>query len=267
MEIESDLLFRLGARINGLLPALTNGQALTYEQLAGNSLYEGAIFLLITPAASTTISVIGTTITTAGTTSHGTPTAASFLSSSRRFTISGVATAGTVAYLRQNGLIAWRGNATNRGGFRFQQRFGLEQLVATNRAFFGLADSIANPTNVDPLTATIPGKIGLAVNANTGNWQLINNASGTAPTVLDLGSSFPVNATDLLELVLAALPNASSIDWVVTNRASGAIASGTLTTNIFSNTAFFSPLNWMSNNTTAAAFGFASQLIKLTTPN
>jgi hypothetical protein len=135
-----------------------------------------------------------------------------------------------------------------------------------NRAFFGLSDSVANPTNIDPLTSPTIGKVGLAISASTGNWQLVSNIAGTAPTVLDLGTNFPVNVTDILELVLAALPNAAGIGYAVTNKASGAIASGTLTTNIPSNTTFLAPVGWMTNNATAAAFAFALGGLKLTSP-
>jgi hypothetical protein len=93
----------------------------------------------------------------------------------------------------------------------------------------------------------------MAINANTGNWNLINNVTGTAPTVTNLGASFPVNTTSLYELVLFSAQNGGSIGWRVTNLSTGAQTNGSLTTNIPANTTFLSPMHWITNNATAAA--------------
>jgi hypothetical protein len=121
------------------------------------------------------------------------------------------------------------------------------------RAFVGLADSVAAPTNVDPTTTTTPGKVGLAINANSGNWNFVHNVTGTAPTITALGASFPVNATDLYELVLYSKPNDTVINYRVTDISTNATVTGaTLTTNIPAATTFLAPLMWITNNATAA---------------
>jgi hypothetical protein len=120
-------------------------------------------------------------------------------------------------------------------------------------SLLGMSDSVANPTNVDPTTTTAPGKIGLAINVNTGNWKLVNNTTGSAPTVLDLGASFTVNTTDLLELILFSAPNGTSIGYRVTNVSTNAVISGSLTTNLPTNTTFLAPAFWITNNATAAS--------------
>lgn len=175
------------------------------------------------------------------------------LSSVRRARITTNALAGNIAAHYPASLMAWRGNASGLGGFFFTTRVGFIPSGASNRAFAGLVDVTTVPTNVDPTTTTTPGKIGIGFNANTGNMKLINNVTGTAPTSLDLGANFPVSTTALYELVLFSAPNGSSIGYRVTNLSTGNQTSGSLTTNIPSNTTFLAPQMWISNNGTATA--------------
>ncbi len=182
-----------------------------------------------------------------------TPASTNLLTQTYRSTISTGATAGALAYIRGNTLRFWRGNAAGLGGFVMFHRFGLSGLQTGMRAFAGVQDTAANPTNVDPTTATTPGKIGLAINTNTGNWNLIHNVTGTAPTVIALGANFPVNTTALMELVLFSKPNGTEIGYRVTNWSTSQQTSGTLTTNIPANTTFMAPSVWVTNNATAAA--------------
>ncbi len=198
------------------------------------------------------ISCIGSTFTNVGTAANPTPTTTNLLTSTRRATFSSGNTAGTVASNRQSTLQVWRGNAAGLGGFFYTARFGTSTLAAGNRAFVGLADVITAPTNVDPTTSTTPGRIGMAINANTGNWNVINNITGTAPTVANLGASFPVNTTSLYELILFSAPNGSSVGYRVTNISTGAQTSGSLSANIPATTTFLAPMHWITNNATAA---------------
>lgn len=209
------------------------------------------------PAGGTTlttfISVIGSTFTNTGTAANPTPVSTNQLTSVRRATFSSGAIAGTVASHRQSTLQVWRGNAAGLGGFFYTIRFGTSALAVGNRAFVGVSDSVGAPSNVDPTTSTVAGKIGLAINASTGNWNLINNISGSAPTVLGLGTNFPVNTTSLYELVLFSAPNGSSIGYRVTNISTGSTTSGSLSANIPTSTTFLAPQFWITNNATAGA--------------
>lgn len=180
--------------------------------------------------------------------------ATNLLTQTRRSTISTSGTAGTIAYIRSNQTEVWRGNATGLGGFFVIMRFALTGTLQTGlRCFAGLVDVVANPTNVNPRTTTTPGGVGLACAANTGNWSIVNNITGTARTALDLGASFPVNNTAMMELVLFTPPNGSVISWRVTNLSTNVSTNGTLSTNIPANTTFLAPTMWVTNNTTAAA--------------
>ncbi len=176
------------------------------------------------------------------------------LTQTKRSVLSTGAVVGGMAFIRANQTEVWRGNAAGLGGFLVVQRFALSgTLQAGLRAFAGLVDAAANPTNIDPLATTAPGGIGLAINANTGNWNLVNNLTGAARTVLSLGAGFPVNATSLLELALWCAPNDGGISWQVTDLSTGQTSSGKITANIPANTTFLAPSVWVTNNATAAA--------------
>lgn len=175
------------------------------------------------------------------------------LTSTFRSTVSTGATAGGLAYIRGNQLALWRGNAAGLGGFLAVHRIALSALQTGMRVFAGLVDVAANPTNIDPTSATAPGGIGLAINASTGNWQLVRNLTGTARTAVDLGANFPVNTTDLLEIALWSAPNGGGISYQVTNLSTGNTTSGSVTTNIPASATFLAPSVWITNNATAAA--------------
>lgn len=162
-------------------------------------------------------------------------------------------TAGNITSLRANTNRVTRGNAANIGGFHYIGRFALSAQNAAQRVFMGLWSGTANPTNLDWTTDTATARIGLVANSATGNWRLAHNTAGAAPTLIDLGASFPLNTTDLIELVLFCGPNASSITYRVRNLSTGAEATGTLSTNLPGNTVFLGPMVMMTNNTAAAA--------------
>jgi len=210
-----------------------------------------------TAVATTFASALGSMpYTSASPTAPTIPTqaATSLLAQTYRTTMSTGATAAGLAYIRGNSLIFSRGGGTNIGGFTVIHRFALSGTLQSGlRAFAGIVDVAANPTNIDPTTTTAPGGVGLAVALNTGNWKLVNNVTGTARTSLDLGSAFPVNGTDLLELFLFAPTNGTVINYRVTNLSTAAVTSGSLSTNIPATTTFMTPSVWVTNNATAAA--------------
>lgn len=232
----------------------SSGQSTTLQQsLMFNSI------IIVRPSSANGQTISGTNVTNVGTLSTPTLVAGSLLNSFKRtlFTAA-TTTVGTLVSQRTNTTILWRGNAPRLGGFMYHERFAFSTLVATQRAFVGVSDTTAAPSNIDPLTSTTPGKIGLAVNTNTGNWNLVFNVSGTAPTVVPLGASFPVNITDIIEIILSSEPNGASIGYRIKNLNSSIEVSDTLTTNIPSNTTFLLPWKFMTNNATAATFAFLS---------
>ena len=209
------------------------------------------------PAAATTINLLSSTITSVGTISHTTPATTNLKTSATRFTNTSAATAAALASNRPGLLECTRGNAANIGGFKVVLRFSLTTLQAGMRMFAGLSSTATTaPANVDPTVTTTDAKLGMAINTNTGNWNLIHNTAGTAPTVIDLGASFPVNNTSVYELVLSCPPNSANVYYRIKNLSTPAETSGTLSTNLPLNTAYMGRLIWATNNATAASVAY-----------
>ena len=243
---------------------ITDG-AITAAKIAdgvipGVDSYSGGLYVAVYPNSAAVVSTSGITTVTTGTLSTPTLNTANQKEATRRSSIASAATAGSVSGLRCSHLFCWRGNAPGLGGFRGKLSFALTNLVSGNRGFVGLQDTIAAPTNIDPLTSTGGNKVGIGFNTDTGNLQLIHNLSGVAPTTIDLGSAFAINTTDVWTIEIRCLENASSIDWAVTKAGSNAIAAGNLINNIPPNNVFLAPHMWMSNN--AQALAVSPQFVK-----
>lgn len=105
--------------------------------------------------------------------------------------------------------------------------------VATSRAFAGMIASTSASTDVDP--STLVDMIGMGWDDTDTNVQIMHNdASGTA-TKIDLGARFArptVDLTQIYSLMLAAPVGASSVVYRVINWNTGAVATGTLTSNL-----------------------------------
>lgn len=209
---------------------------------------------VIGPGGGTAVGVLGCTVTNVGTISNPNITTTNLKTQTRRITNTSAGTAGSLASTRIASLECWRGNAAGLGGFFVVARFGLTTTQTGMRMFIGLTDNATTaPTNIDPTTSTTPGKIGMAINASTGNWNLVHNITGTAPTVIALGASYPVDTTSLYEMVLFAKPNDTAVTYRITNLSTAAQTSGTLSTNLPATTTPLGRTCWATNNATAAA--------------
>jgi hypothetical protein len=206
-------------------------------------------------AATTLYSAIASGYTlTATTYAMVTPTTGSVRSKARMGTQATNATAGQLATLRWNYL-----ECAAETGYFFVARFGIAgTMQAGQRGFFGLWDAVSTPTNIVISTETTRRKVGLGFELNTGNWKLYNS-NAAAATVLDLGGSFPLNTTDLIELILYSPPGGTTVQYRVTNLSSGAVASGTLSSNIPVTSTYLAPVMWITNNATA---GISTMTVK-----
>ncbi|MGL4640147.1 MAG: hypothetical protein ACRCVX_10555, partial [Shewanella sp.] len=203
------------------------------------------------PGSGSTMSQRGATLTLLGAT-HPQPADTSYFNSLLKTRFGTTATAGSV--------VGWRNNAVaeifRSRGFRTRAILGTTNLVAGQRAFWGLSNSTAVPLNIDPIADTTIIKIGFGYNANTGNIKLIHNAATAAPTTFDLGPDFPVNSTDAHLYFMSALPN-GNINWDVRKMSAldgsfTAQQTGVISTNLPpANTGLFR-YGMVSNNTTAA---------------
>lgn len=175
------------------------------------------------------------------------------------------ATAGSQNSLYANnattvGVNVLRGSINGEGGFRLVMRFGIGATSASLRFFGGLRDVVTQPTANDPFTSTTPGAIGIVANlATSANWRVAHNVSGTAPTTIDLGANFPVNNTDLIEVVLFCRPfttTAGNVGYRVrrfTNTGDPAFeSSGTLSTNLPAGATFLYPGMYVGQTTAGA---------------
>lgn len=209
------------------------------------------------PSQASTIDTYNLGVTMVGTFTTPVLSATNFKSSIKRFVIPTTTSAGNVGSVRTTTTEVWRGNAAGRGGFYLVTRFGIETVGSTMRAFIGLTENIAAPTNIDPTTSSTHSKIGMAINSGSGTWKLINNNGGVAPTVLTLSNNFPINNTDLFELALFSPSYGSFVGYRITNLSTAAVISGSLTTNLPDSTDFLAIQAWVTNNTTSGAVGLA----------
>lgn len=209
----------------------------------------------------------GTTISSTGLqapTATGTPTAANVAITNlhammRRVEYLVTAAATTaVAGFRNNTQIFARGNAAKIGGFHFVCRWAPATGVATatSRAFCGMIASTNAPTDVEPSSQV--NIVGMGWDAADTNIQIMHNdASGTA-TKVNLGASFPVPTVDrqeVYEIAIFCPPNGTDFKWEVTNLVSGAVATGTITTDLIANTQLITYSCWMSVGGTSAVVG------------
>lgn len=210
---------------------------------------------------STTLDQIGFTSTATGTATAGNVAQTTIHTELKRIVYA--VTASTTA------VVGWRsaanqfsvgGAGAGRGGFHLIMRWGPATGVstATHRAFAGMRVNAA-PTDVEPSSLT--SIVGMGWDAADTNVQFMHNdGSGTA-TKIDLGASFPVpsvDATDAYEVALFAQPGTTqSLGYTVTNLTNGAVASGTVTSDLPSTSTLLAPAMYMSVGGTSSVIGIA----------
>ena len=209
------------------------------------------------PSTSTTINTNGMPRTAVGTVATPTLTTTNLSTSMRRWRVTSAATVDAVAEERSAGWVCWRGNAAGLGGWSYVNRLSLTTLQATGMGFFGLYGSTAALATTLTLAAAI-NAVGIGFQRGTHtNWQLVHNDGAGAPTLIDLGASFPVaSMTNVLTLYIAAAPNGADIGVRVVEEVSGAAVEFTITTDMPAATQLLSPRNYMNTGATAAAVAY-----------
>jgi hypothetical protein len=207
------------------------------------------------------------TIGTATLTATGTATAANIATTNRQtrtqrleYLVTTAATSAVAGWRYPN--LGWTvgGAAADEGGFFYVCRWGPATGVATttNRAFCGMANVTTAPTDVEP--STITNIIGMGWDAADANIQIMHRGAG-AVTKIALGASFPVPTTDrakAYELVLFSPPGSTqSVSYTVTDLGTAATTSGTISTNMPTNTTLLAPRCWMSAGGTSSVIGVA----------
>lgn len=153
------------------------------------------------------------------------------------------------------------------GGFVYGCLWGPATGVSntTSRAFVGVSDWSAAPTDVEPSTRT--SVVGMGWDAADANIQFMHNDGGGTCTKIDLGSSFPVptaDTTSVYELQLYS-PNSTtrSVNYRVilyntTGKTIAAETSGTITTNMPPVTTLLCAAGAMSVGGTSSVVGLSN---------
>jgi len=178
------------------------------------------------------------------------PTSTSYLTSFYRYPVSTTAVAGTQGSADAQTPAFWLGNAAGVGGFRVEMMMGVAATQATMRVFCGLNFTGVNMAAADPSTLT--NCVFLGCDAADANMQIMHNDAAGTCTKINLGASFPKTNNVVYRVAFSANQNATAIDYTVTRLDSAATASGTLSTNLPTNTAFMTCGWYVANATTAA---------------
>jgi len=127
------------------------------------------------------------------------------------------------------------------GGFKYVCDFYISDTAFGSgcRQFYGLQGSTADLTYSDTiLVSSLINCIGVGSDSADANLQVFyNDGPGTASKI-DLGVNFPANRTSgsalttVYSVELYNAPNSSSVLYRVTNKETGAIAQGTLSTDL-----------------------------------
>ena len=219
--------------------------------------------LVLPPGNGTGINQLAFTVTATGTATTANVSTTNLHTYMRRLDyLVTTASATAVAGLRNNAL-QWTLGAPSagNGGFHMIMRWGPATGVATatHRAFAGMRGSVAAPTDVNPSTLT--NLCGMGYDAADTNIQFIyNDGSGTA-TKVDLGASFPkptADRTTVYEVALFAPPGTTqSLSYEVRNLGTGALATGTVTTDLPATTQLLAPYAYMSVGGTSSVIGLS----------
>ena len=217
---------------------------------------------MISPGSSTAFNVVGMPAPTAvGTVSHPALASTNFRTQLRRGIVTSAATANSVSELRSSVTQCWRGNSAGMGGFCKTDRFAVSSSTANQQVAVGLfATTSAISTTQVPSALT--NCVFAGWDAADTNLQIMSNDGSGTCTKVDLGSNFPANnTTAVYEVTFYAAPNDTQISYRVVRLDTGNVATGTITTDLPTNTTFLAWHAYANNGGTAAAV--VLELIKM----
>jgi hypothetical protein len=169
----------------------------------------------------------------------------------------------TVATAATNAISSVRHSfdiVSRHSGFRFSTTFGIDfgGDTASHRLFVGLRALQSSATDVEP--STIVNGFGIGYDSDDTQFQVIHNdASGTA-TKVALGASFPkptASRDAIWRLDLWGSSDTSVINYRFKNVETGAVATGTITTDIPAVTVSLNCNSYMSAGGTSTRVGIA----------
>lgn len=209
-------------------------------------------------ANTTTVNTMGATVTATGTgTAHACASTNMYTSLAKvEYLVTTPATTAVAGFrVSQNSL--WRGNAAGLGGFHVIIRAGQATGVAsvsTERFFIGISTNTGAPTDVQP--SSLVNCIGVGYDAADTNYHIMHNDGSGTCTKVDTSIAQPTaDRTDVCELALFAAPNGSDIKYQFTLLNTGSTFSGTISTDMPSNTTFLSARGYHSVGGTSSVTG------------
>ncbi|MGL5064153.1 MAG: hypothetical protein ACRC62_29555, partial [Microcoleus sp.] len=153
------------------------------------------------------------------------------------------------------------GPAAGVGGF-YNRMVGAPAIGLANTAsrfFMGIGAATAIPTDVEP--SSIQNIVGIGYDSADTNLQLMHRGAG-AVTKIDLGANFPVPTVDrstMYLLLLNATPGLTPVvHYAIWNLGNGAIASGTITTNLPTTATYLARRIWASSGGISSTSGIAA---------
>lgn len=209
---------------------------------------------IIAPGATTSLTYFGLAgVTVVGTISHPALAATSLREQMRRAAITSAATANSASDLRVTATQCYRGESAGRGGFFFSSRFAVPSVVANQRPFVGLVNT-TSAISTSQVISALTNCIGVGWDSADTQLQIMHNDGSGTCTKVPLGVAFPSNTpNDVYDLTLFAAPNAASVSWRVVNLTTGAVAEGTITTDLPATNTFLGSRVYINNGGTAAA--------------
>jgi hypothetical protein len=238
--------FRAGRR----MPGARNPNGDAFEIQPG--LMSRKVAHFVPRGNSTTADNWGFGVTVTGTATSRSVATTNLSTSLRRIGYVSSATAGNSAGVRGNAAQFWQGNGAGLGGFYYQCQFIVSQTNADVRWFVGLSATTGALANANP--TTLLNLVGFSIDSTQTTIRFINNdGSGTA-TSADQGANFPATTTTAVyEIRLFCAPNTTEIFWSIERFDSAFFATGSVTTDIPTNTTLLSPQVWINNGATASA--------------
>jgi len=200
----------------------------------------------------TVISTMGLTLTATGTATAANVAVTNIHTMMRRldYLVTTAATTAVAGFRYAAAQFAiWHASSDLLWGFHMVCRWWPATGVATttNRAFVGMRNSTAAPTDVEPSSVT--NIVWMGWDAADTNIQIMHRGTG-AVTKIDLGANFPVptaDRTEVYDIALFSPPwTTQKVGWEVIRVSTGDIASWEITTNLPLTTVLLAPQWYMS---------------------
>lgn len=201
---------------------------------------------------SSGMATVGSTLTT-----NIAPTNTSLITQRQRVIISSASNTNRWAGYRNGGVgMCFRGDTAGHGGFRLRCLFGTATALTNQSLMIGLKKTATTTDFADASAFTLSNSVdSVFLGYDAAGTQLVlmhNDSAGTCTQVtLNGGTGFAKTSTDLFRFTLVALPNAADMTYEVINVGTGLTATGTLSSNLPTNTTTMAPYMVVGSNGTS----------------